>query len=84
MLTLLLDLGFDPHERRRLDGLDEVVYSWGEPLRTSVENLPLAEILLKRGADSNPSIYAGTDPSPSIYRGTSPMFEAYAPCANNG
>ena len=35
MLTLLLDLGFDPDERRRSDGLDEVVYSWGEPLRTA-------------------------------------------------
>jgi ankyrin repeat protein len=69
MLTLLLDLGFDPDERRRLDALDDAVYSWGEPLRTcAIAGKPeLAEILLKRGADPNPSIYAAS----------TPMFEAY-------
>jgi hypothetical protein len=69
MLTLLLDLGFDPNERHRLEGLEEVVYSWGEPLRQCVNGnrLDLAEMLLQRGADPNPSIYAAT----------SPMFEAY-------
>ena len=69
MVALLLDLGFDPDERRRLEGLEEVVYSWGEPLRQCVtcDRLEIAELLLKRGADPNPSIYAGT----------SPMFEAY-------
>jgi ankyrin repeat protein len=70
MLTLLLDLGFDPDERGRSDAVDDFVYSWGEPLRSAVRagNLALAEILLKRGADPNPSIYAAT----------TPMFEAYA------
>jgi ankyrin repeat protein len=69
MLTLLLDLGFDPDERRRSEALDDLVYSWGEPLRTcAIAGRPeLAEILLKRGADPNPSIYAAT----------TPMFEAY-------
>jgi hypothetical protein len=69
MLTLLLDLGFDPDERRRSDALDDIVYSWGEPLRTcAIAGRPeLAEILLQRGADPNPSIYAAT----------TPMFEAY-------
>jgi ankyrin repeat protein len=69
MLTLLLDLGFDPDERRRSDALDDVVYSWGEPLRMcAIAGRPeLAEILLKRGADPNPSIYAAS----------TPMFEAY-------
>jgi ankyrin repeat protein len=69
MLTLLLDLGFDPDERHRSDALDEIVYSWGEPLRTcAIAGKPeLAEILLKRGADPNPSIYAAS----------TPMFEAY-------
>ena len=69
MLTLLLDLGFDPDERRRLNALDDIVYSWGEPLRTcAIAGKPeLAEILLTRGADPNPSIYAAS----------TPMFEAY-------
>ena len=69
MLTLLLDLGFDPDERHRSDALDDIVYSWGEPLRTcAIAGKPeLAEILLKRGADPNPSIYAAS----------TPMFEAY-------
>ncbi len=69
MLTLLLDLGFDPDERHRSDALDDRVYSWGEPLRTcAIAGRPeLAEILLKRGADPNPSIHAAS----------TPMFEAY-------
>lgn len=69
MLTLLLDLGFDPDERRRVKDLEEVVYSWGEPLRAAVQNddLAMAETLLQRGADPNPSIYAASWP----------MFEAY-------
>jgi Ankyrin repeat len=70
MLTLLLDLGFNPDERHRGEGLEEVVYSWGEPLRTCAigDKAALAEILLQRGADPNPSIYAAS----------TPMFEAYA------
>jgi ankyrin repeat protein len=68
VLRLLLDLGFDPDERRRVKDLEEVVYSWGEPLRAAAQNddLATAEILLTRGADPNPSIYAAS----------SPMFEA--------
>jgi ankyrin repeat protein len=69
MLALLLDLGRDPDERRRLDDLDDIVYSWGEPLRMcAIGGKPeLAGILLQRGADPNPSIYAAS----------TPMFEAY-------
>ena len=33
MLALLLDLGLDPDERERVAGLEDVVHSWGEPLR---------------------------------------------------
>ncbi len=68
ILKVLLDLGLDPDDRRRLGNLDEVVWSWGEPLRECVrcDSLECAELLLERGADPNPSIYAAS----------SPMFEA--------
>lgn len=70
MLTLLLDLGLDPDERHRLEALEEDVFSWGGPLRECARagNLTVAEILLQRGADPNPRIYAAS----------SPLFEAYA------
>ena len=66
---LLLDFGFDPDERRRVKDIEEVVYSWGEPLRAAAQNddLAMAETLLQHGADPNPSIYAASWP----------MFEAY-------
>jgi len=69
VLRLLLDFGFDPDERRRVKDIEEVVYSWGEPLRAAAQNddLAMAETLLQRGADPNPSIYAASWP----------MFEAY-------
>ena len=64
MLTLLLDLGLDPDERHRLDSLEEDVFSWGGPLREAVRkgNAGVAEILLQRGADPNPQIYAASTP----------------------
>jgi ankyrin repeat protein len=69
ILTLLLDLGFDPDERVRLDGLEEAVYSVGSPLWTCARSgkHALAEILLKRGANPNAHVYAGG----------SVMFSAY-------
>ena len=70
MLALLLDLGLDPDERARVDGLEEVVYSWGEPLRQcAISGQPdMAEILLKQGASANTNVYAAS----------SAMYEAYA------
>jgi ankyrin repeat protein len=61
ILTLLLDMGFDPDERVRLDHVDEVVYSSGGPLWTCARSAKheLAEILLQQGADPNASVYAG-------------------------
>jgi len=60
MLALLLDLGFDPDERTRLDDLDEVVYSWGMPLHhcAGLGKHAMAEMLLERGADPNGQVYA--------------------------
>ena len=70
MLALLLDFGLDPNERDRVDGLEEVVYSWGEPLRQCaiLGQLGMAEILLKRGAHANTNVYAAS----------TAMYEAYA------
>jgi hypothetical protein len=70
MLALLLDLGLDPDERERVDQLEEVVYSWGEPLRQCAISgrHAMAEILLRRGASANTNVYAAS----------SAMYEAYA------
>lgn len=69
ILTLLLDMGFDPDERVRLEGLDEIVYSVGSPLWTCARSgkHSLAEILLKRGADPNAHVYAGGSVMYSAY-----------------
>jgi hypothetical protein len=56
MLQLLLDLGFDPDERKRVVSEDGVHESRGIPLDrcASRGNIALAEMLLARGADPNP------------------------------
>jgi ankyrin repeat protein len=63
LLALLLDLGYDPDERRRLD-LEPAEDSWGQPLRNCAESgkLAMAEMLLARGADPNAHIYASGTP----------------------
>jgi hypothetical protein len=70
MLALLLDLGFDPDERVRLDGLDEVVYSEGMPLWhcARLGRGAMAEMLLERGANPNAQVYASGGPVYSAYR----------------
>ncbi len=62
MLTLLLDLGLDPDEAGRVEGLEEVVPTWGEPLRTCALSgkLAMAQILLTRGANANTNVYASS------------------------
>jgi ankyrin repeat protein len=71
MLRLLLDLGFDPDERKRFgeDGADEVVFTWGMPLWhcASSGKYEMAELLLGCGADPNARVYAS---------GT-PLYQAY-------
>ena len=70
MLALLLELGLDPDERERVDGLEEVVHSWGEPLRQCAISgqHAMAEILLQHGARANTNVYAAS----------TAMYEAYA------
>jgi ankyrin repeat protein len=60
ILTLLLDLGFDPDERTRLEGIEETIYSQSMPLWhcAATNKLQLAELLLKRGASPNVHVYA--------------------------
>lgn len=69
VLALLLDLGFDPDERIRLNEEDDVPFSWGMALQAAVtlKRDDMAEMLLKRGADANASVYASGDPMFSAY-----------------
>jgi ankyrin repeat protein len=71
MVSLLLDFGFDPDERTRFGGGDEVnvVFTWGMPLWYCAANgkYGIAEVLLKRGADPNASVYASGDPVSQAY-----------------
>jgi ankyrin repeat protein len=61
-LRLLLDLGLDPDEAGKVEGLDEVVLTFGEPLRTCALSgqLAMAECLLQHGANANTSVYAAS------------------------
>jgi ankyrin repeat protein len=70
MLTLLLDLGFDPDERMRVEGLEDATFSWGMPLWNCAGQgkHTMAEMLLSHGADPNGRVYASG----------SPMFQAYS------
>jgi ankyrin repeat protein len=74
ILALLLDFGFDPDERKRVQesGGDEVVFTWGMPLWHCAGSgkHAMAEMLLKRGADPNARVYASGDP----------VFQAYSHC----
>ncbi|MEX0886243.1 MAG: ankyrin repeat domain-containing protein [Phycisphaeraceae bacterium] len=69
ILALLLELGFDPDERMRVAGLEQVTYSWGMPLWhcAKLGRYDMAEMLLARGADPNAKVYASG----------SPVFQAY-------
>ena len=69
ILELLLDFGFDPDERVRLNEDDNVPFTWGMALQHAVQlrRYEMAETLLTRGADPNARIYASGDPVFSAY-----------------
>jgi ankyrin repeat protein len=62
ILRLLLELGLDPDEAGPLGGIDEVVPTWGEPLRECAiaGDVALAEVLLRHGANPNTNVYAAS------------------------
>lgn len=62
IVRVLLDLGLDPDEAGKVGGLEEVVPTWGEPLRACASNgdLAMAELLLKHGANPNTNVYASS------------------------
>jgi ankyrin repeat protein len=70
ILALLMQLGFEPNERARVDDLDEEVETWGMPLWHAAGDAKyaMAEMLLEHGADPNGRVYASG----------SPVFQAYS------
>ena len=70
MLRLLLDLGFDPEERSRVVGGDDVYERRGVPLERAAAkgNLEAAKILLEHGADPNAMSEGGGTPMSTAYR----------------
>jgi ankyrin repeat protein len=91
ILTLLLDFSFDPDERTRYEfvGGDGIAFTSGMPLNhcAASSKYELAEILLKRGANPNASVYASGDPVFTAYsRADEEMIDLLAryggvPCA---
>jgi ankyrin repeat protein len=70
MLQLLLDLGFDADERKRVVGGDDVHESRGIPLERAAAkgNLAMAQMLLDHGADPNGMSEGGGTPMSTAYR----------------
>lgn len=69
MLKLLLDLGLDPDARARVDGVDEVAFTWGMPLWQCTRHgkHEMARMLLEAGADPNGQVYASGTPLSEAY-----------------
>jgi hypothetical protein len=67
MLSLLLDFGFDPHERVSSGEGDWVAYSQGYPLWycAALGRSEMAEMLLQRGA--SPNVYVDSSGSAAMY-----------------
>jgi ankyrin repeat protein len=66
----LLQRGLDPDESGRVPGLEEVVPTWGGPLRLCAMsgNLVMAEVLLAHGANANTNVYAASSALHEAYK----------------
>jgi hypothetical protein len=64
IVQVLLGAGFDPDARARVEGSDEVTFTWGVPLYQCARygKHEMARMLLERGADPNGQVYAGGTP----------------------
>jgi ankyrin repeat protein len=69
-LTDLLHRGLDPNESGRVQGLEEVVPTWGGPLRLCAiaGNVAMAQVLLAHGANANTNVYAASSALYEAYR----------------
>jgi ankyrin repeat protein len=69
MIRLLLDLGQDVNERRRVEGIEDEQYSAGDPLWHAVlgDDWEAAVLLLDRGADPNANLYASGTPTSTAF-----------------
>ncbi len=69
ILQLLLEFGLDPDARVRVDGVDEVAFTWGMPLYQCARHgkHAMAGMLLERGADPNAQVYASGTPLSEAY-----------------
>jgi ankyrin repeat protein len=69
ILKLLLDLGLDPDARARVEGVEDVTFTWGMPLWDCARHgkHEMARMLLERGADPNAQVYASGTPLSEAY-----------------
>jgi ankyrin repeat protein len=90
VLKVLLEAGLDPDGRTQLDVPDQVIYSWGEPLRQCaiLRKHSMAEMLLAHGADPNTNVYAASDAISIAYEANDremvQLLERYGGTVNAG